>query len=64
MKGMLTTGEVANILGVSKTTVINYADKGILVPDKKLPSGRRLYSEGVVIKFFESLKCENGGMEK
>ena len=60
---MLTTGEVANTLGVSKTTVLNYETRGILVPERVLPSGRRLYSESVVIEFLKSLKCQNGGKE-
>lgn len=48
-KQYLTTGESAEYLGISQSTVINYIDRGILKPDIILPSksgkvGRRKFS--------------------
>lgn len=38
----LTTAEAADILGVSTSTVVHYADTGQL-PCRRLPSGHRRY---------------------
>lgn len=55
---MLTSGEVARKLGVSIVTVKNYEKKGILLPDKRLPSGRRYYDITKVNSFCESMKVK------
>ena len=52
---MYTSGEVARIVGVSITTIKNWEERGALKPDRKLPSGRRLYSERTVEEFIKSL---------
>lgn len=55
---MYTSGEVARIVGVSITTIKNWEEKGALKPDRKLPSGRRLYSERTVEEFIKSLNTD------
>lgn len=52
---MYTSGEVARQIGVSITTLKNWEEKGSLKPDRKLPSGRRLYSKETVNNFIKSL---------
>lgn len=52
---MYTSGEIARLMGVSITTVKNWEEKGALKPDRRLPSGRRQYSETTVKNFMESL---------
>lgn len=58
------TGEAAKYLGISQSSVINYIDKGWLIPDMTLPSnggkvGRRKFKEST-LKNFKS-KLENKG---
>lgn len=55
---MYTSGEVARIVGVSITTIKNWEERGSLKPDRKLPSGRRLYSERTVEEFIKSLNTD------
>lgn len=52
---MMTSGQVARTIGVSITTIKNWEERGALKPDRKLPSGRRLYSEKTVEDFIKSL---------
>lgn len=56
-----TTGEAARYLGVSQSTVVNYIDKGILVPDIVMPSsnnksGRRKFKVETLESFKETMK--------
>ena len=53
---MYTSGDVARKVGVSITTVKKWEERGILLPDRKLPSGRRLYLEQTVTNFLSTLK--------
>lgn len=57
----LTTGEVARYLGISQSTVINYINRGILVPDVILPScnsksGRRQFKLETIENFKNNMK--------
>ena len=61
---LYSTGEAAKLLRVSQSSVINYIDKGWLIPDMTMPSsngksGRRKFTEQTLLKFKE--KLENGG---
>lgn len=61
---MYSTGEAAKFLGISQSSVINYIDKGWLVPDLVMPSsngksGRRKFTEKTLSKF--RAKLENKG---
>ena len=58
---MYSTGEAAKFLGISQSSVINYIDKGWLIPDLTLPSGssrsgRRKFKESTLIKFRNKLE--------
>ena len=52
---LYTTGEVAKTIGVSLTTVDTYIYKGWLVPDKILPSKRRLFKKETIDNFNKSI---------
>ena len=56
MSSFLTTGDVARQIGVSIPTIKNYEKKGILTPDRILPSGRRLYLQETVDNICDSLQ--------
>lgn len=58
---MYSTGEAAKFIGISQSSVINYIDKGYLVPDLIMPSdngrsGRRKFKESTLIKFRNKLE--------
>lgn len=57
---MLTITEVADKLGVSVTTIKNYESSGILLPDRRLPGGKRFYSEEKVTEFYNSTIISKG----
>lgn len=38
---LVTTGEAAKAVGVSRTTLVRYADRGYIKPASVLPSGHR-----------------------
>ena len=46
-------GEAADFIGVSLQTLRNWQRKGILIPDKVLESGHRLYSESQLEEFIK-----------
>ncbi len=57
---LFSTGEAAKYLGISQSSVINYIDKGWLVPDLTMPSscrrvGRRKFSQATLNDFKEKL---------
>lgn len=57
---LYSTGEAAKYLGISQSSVINYIDKGWLVPDLIMPSsgkrvGRRKFSYETLNNFKEKL---------
>lgn len=57
---LFSTGEAAKYLGISQSSVINYIDKGWLVPDLTMPSsgrrvGRRKFSHATLNDFKEKL---------
>lgn len=59
---LYSTGEAARYIGISQSSVINYINKGWLVPDLVLPSsngksGRRKFTEKTLKEF--RLKLEN-----
>lgn len=58
---MYSTGEAAKFIGISQSSVINYIDKGWLLPDLVMPSsngrsGRRKFKESTLIKFRDKLE--------
>lgn len=58
----LSVGQVARLIGVSRSTVHKYIVSGYLVPDRVLPSGRdcsgkRLFKEETVKEFIERQEC-------
>lgn len=60
---MYSTGEAARYLGISQSSVINYIDKGWLVPDLTMPSsneksGRRKFTETTLITFKKKLESK------
>lgn len=60
---MYSTGEAADILGISQSTVIKYIKNGWLIPDRELPSsgnraGKRLFSEETINEFMEKMKSK------
>lgn len=57
---LYSTGEAAKYLGISQSSVINYIDKGWLVPDLTMPSsgrrvGRRKFSQETLNNFKDKL---------
>lgn len=57
---LYSTGEAAKYLGISQSSVINYIDKGWLVPDLTMPSsgrrvGRRKFSQETLNSFKDKL---------
>ena len=60
---MYSTGEAAKFLGISQSSVINYIDKGYLIPDLTLPSsngksGRRKFTETTLNSFKKKLESK------
>ena len=60
---MYSTGEAARYLGISQSSVINYIDKGWLVPDLTMPSSngksrRRKFTETTLITFKKKLESK------
>lgn len=49
----LKAGEAAEILNTTPSTLANWERTGILKPDRKLPSGHRLYKRESLEKFIE-----------
>jgi excisionase family DNA binding protein len=49
-KSVFTTGEVANLIHIHQTTVIDWVDKGIL-PSYKTPGGHRRISRDNLLSF-------------
>lgn len=54
MKVYYTTTEFAKAVGVVKNTVINWEQKGLLLPHHVSPTGRRFYTQQQVDDFFKS----------
>lgn len=57
---LYSTGEAAKYLGISQSSVINYIDKGWLIPDLTMPSsgrrvGRRKFSKETLNSFKDKL---------
>ena len=50
----LTVEEFAKRIGVHPQTVRTWDKSGVLTPHHKTPSGRRLYSEEQVAKYFDN----------
>lgn len=46
-------GEAADFIGISLQTLRNWQERGVLIPDKVLESGHRLYSESQLEKFIK-----------
>lgn len=46
-------GEAADFIGVSLQTLRNWQERGVLIPDKVLESGHRLYSESQLEDFIK-----------
>lgn len=60
---MYSTGEAAKFIGISQSSVINYIDKGWLVPDMVMPSsngksGRRKFNESTLREFRAKLESK------
>lgn len=56
----LKAGEAARILGAAPSTLANWERAGILKPDRKLPSGHRLYKRESLERFMkESYKYQS-----
>lgn len=53
---MMTSGDVAREFGVTQTTIKNWRDKGILIPEYHFPTGRFGYSEQQVEEFRKQSK--------
>lgn len=49
----LKAGEAAGVLGTVPSTLANWEKAGILKPDRKLPSGHRLYKRESLERFME-----------
>lgn len=47
----LSSGQVANMLGVTTTTLCNWERRGILVPERRLEKGHRRYSVAQIEDF-------------
>lgn len=47
----LSSGQVANMLGVTTTTLCNWERRGILVPERRLEKGHRRYSVAQINEF-------------
>lgn len=47
----LSSGKVANMLGVTTSTLGNWDRRGILVPERRLEKGHRRYSVAQIKKF-------------
>lgn len=56
LEGMMKTGEVAEVLGVTNQTVRNYGYLGRLTPDYTSESGTRWYKREKVMSFLEEVK--------
>ena len=52
-KAVYTTGEVANLIHIHQTTVIDWVDKGLL-PSYKTPGGHRRISKESLLKFLDN----------
>lgn len=52
---MLKTGDVARRIGVSKVTIINWCEKGI-IKCKRLPTGARIFTEEEIERLVDMLK--------
>ena len=50
---MLSTKQVATLLGVSDVTLLNWRRRGILVPDYTTPTGRYKYSEEQIEEYIQ-----------
>ena len=57
----MTTTEVAKYLGISTATVVKYEKRGLLVPTRRLPTGKRFYSSNVVEDFYNSMCVKKEG---
>ncbi len=55
-KHFLSTTDAAEIAEVSKRTIIRWAEDGLLIPDRILPSGYLQFTRETVDEFLESLK--------
>lgn len=68
-EGMLSVVEVAEKLGVHRSTIDNYIHRGILVPDKVLAdfangrSGNRYFNSSTVSEFMEKCGFREGDTE-
>lgn len=56
LEGMIKTGDVAKLLGITSQTVRNYAETKKLVPDYVSESGTAWYKVENVEKFLEEVK--------
>ena len=56
LEGMIKTGDVAKLLGITSQTVRNYAEVKKLVPDYVSESGTAWYKVENVEKFLEEVK--------
>ena len=57
-KRFFTTGDIARMIGVTNPTIRSYIEKGIIVPDIKMPSGRIKFTKETVDKFIDSLRAD------
>lgn len=57
---LISSGDVARMLGVSKSYVRTLETKRLLVPARKLPTGRRLYREIDVAEFIRGIEVKVG----
>ena len=53
---MLKSKDIADMFGVSQTTIYNWELKGILKPVLKTPTGRKYFNEDDVKKLFNEGK--------
>lgn len=47
-KQVLSTGDVAALFGVSRTTVARWSEQGLLVPSFTTPTGQRKYHAAAI----------------